>query len=115
MTTPTTSWIDQLRWDKHALLPAVVQDAASGQVLMLGYVDRDALERTLETGRVHFWSRRRRRLWLKGETSGHFLHLQEIWVDCDADALLLKVHPEGPTCHTGEVSCFYRRAYGPGE
>ena len=87
----------------------MVQDEDSGQVLMLAYANREAVAKTLETGLAHFWSRSRRRLWCKGETSGHFLRLVEVRVDCDADALLYRVRPEGPACHTGERSCFYRR------
>jgi phosphoribosyl-ATP pyrophosphohydrolase/phosphoribosyl-AMP cyclohydrolase len=88
------------------LIPAIVQDARSGRVLMLGYMNRDALERTRETGRVTFFSRSRKMLWEKGETSGNWLELMEIRPDCDADALLVRAVPHGPTCHTGAVSCF---------
>jgi len=95
------------------LAPAVIQDARTGQVLMLGYMDRTALRQTLRTGRVWFWSRRRRQLWLKGETSGHYFHVVEVRADCDRDALLIQVRPEGPACHTGAVSCFSRRAEPP--
>src|SRR5713226_6894955 len=92
------------------LVPAIIQDARSGQVLMLGYMDRTALQKTRETGKVWFWSRTRKKLWLKGETSGHYLHLVDIKADCDNDALLVKVRPEGPACHTGAVSCFSKKA-----
>ena len=84
----------------------------SGAVLMLAYMDAEALAKTRETGLAHFHSRSRGKLWLKGETSGHFLRVEEIRVDCDQDALLLLVKPEGPACHTGAVSCFYRRLDG---
>lgn len=100
--------LDHLEWDARGLLPVVVQDAATGQVLLLAYANRQAVEKTLETGLGHFWSRSRRSLWLKGETSGHFLHVVEVRVDCDTDALLYRVRPDGPVCHTGEQSCFYR-------
>lgn len=91
------------------LAPAVIQDHATRQVLMLGFMNAEALRRTLETGRVWFWSRTRGALWLKGETSGHYLNLIDIRVDCDRDTLLVTVRPEGPVCHTGAVSCFRRK------
>ena len=92
--------------DSRTLVPAVVQNASSGKVLMVGYMNREALDQTLGTGRVTFFSRSKNRLWTKGESSGHFLELQEIRWDCDADALLVLVRPVGPTCHTGTESCF---------
>jgi phosphoribosyl-ATP pyrophosphohydrolase/phosphoribosyl-AMP cyclohydrolase len=88
------------------LLPAIVQDAADGRVLMVGWMDEEALRLTRETGEVWFWSRSRGRLWRKGETSGHTLGVEEIRDDCDGDAVLLRVRPAGPTCHTGSRSCF---------
>lgn len=88
------------------LIPAIIQDANTKQVLMLGYMNDDALRLTEETGNVHFWSRSRKTLWMKGETSGNILRVCEIVDDCDSDALLIKVNPKGPTCHTGSVSCF---------
>jgi len=88
------------------LKPAIVQDADSGRVLMLAYMDAEAERRTRETGEAHFWSRSRRQLWRKGETSGNTLAVEELRDDCDGDALLLRVRPAGPTCHTGSVSCF---------
>ncbi len=91
------------------LLPAIVQDAQTGKVLMLGYVNEEALQKTLATGLVHFFSRSRGKLWLKGETSGQYLHLKEVYVDCDEDTLLFKVEPVGPVCHEGYSTCFYRR------
>jgi phosphoribosyl-ATP pyrophosphohydrolase/phosphoribosyl-AMP cyclohydrolase len=93
-------------FDDKGLVPAIVQDAATGAVLMLGYMDREALEATLHTREVHFHSRSRGRLWKKGETSGNVLHLVNIGADCDGDALLVKVHPAGPACHTGDATCF---------
>ena len=103
--TPTD--LEALDWTKmDGLLPAVVQDRRSGRVLMLGYMNREALEHSLAYGRVTFWSRSRRQLWTKGETSGHFLQLGSIQIDCDGDALLLLVDPAGPTCHLGTSSCF---------
>jgi phosphoribosyl-AMP cyclohydrolase len=100
------------RFDAAGLLTAVVQHAGSAQVLMVAFMDEEALEATRRTGRAHFHSRSRGRLWMKGESSGNVLHVQAIEVDCDQDALVLKVLPVGPTCHTGATSCFYRRLDG---
>lgn len=96
------------RFDAQGLLTAIAVDTASKEILMVAFMDAEALAKTRETGLAHFHSRSRGRLWLKGETSGHFLRVQEIRVDCDQDALVLLVHPEGPACHTGARSCFYR-------
>ena len=93
---------------KGDLVPAIVQDAESGEVLMLAYMNREALAKTLETGKAHYWSRSRGKLWLKGESSGHFQKVVEARIDCDQDAILLKVRQEGGACHTGYRSCFYR-------
>lgn len=93
------------------LLPAIIQDAASGRVLMLAYMNQDALRLTLETGETHFWSRSRQQLWRKGETSGHQQRVREIDYDCDADALLIQVEQAGVACHTGHPTCFYRRLF----
>lgn len=99
--------IDALAWDKQGgLLPAIVQDADTLRVLMLGYMDRDALAATLRSGHVTFFSRSKGRLWTKGERSGHVLELVSIDADCDADALLVRAHPRGPTCHLQRTSCF---------
>ena len=96
----------QLDWEKtDGLLPAVVQHAVSGEVLMLGYMNKDALAKTLESGKVTFFSRTKGRLWTKGESSGHFLNVVNITPDCDNDTLLVLVNPIGPTCHTGTSSC----------
>ena len=101
--------IDALAWGKQdGLLPAIVQDAATLRVLMLGYMDRAALQATLDTGRVTFFSRSRQRLWTKGEQSGHFLQLVSVEGDCDDDTLLVLAHPQGPTCHLQRASCFER-------
>ncbi len=100
-------------FDRMELVPAIVQDARSGQVLMLGYMNEEAYRRTLETGWVTFWSRSRGRLWQKGESSGNGLRLERMVVDCDGDALLVLARPEGPTCHTGRDSCFGVAAPGP--
>jgi phosphoribosyl-AMP cyclohydrolase len=98
----------EIRWDERGLVPAIVQDAQSGAVLMLAYVNEEALRLTLDSGEAHFWSRSRQALWRKGGTSGNVQRVREVCVDCDADAILLKVDPAGPACHTGETSCFYR-------
>ena len=97
------------KFDESGLVPAIVQDAESGQVLMLAWMNAEALERTCASGQAYFWSRSRAELWHKGATSGNYLYVESIWIDCDQDALLLRVHPAGPACHTGNVSCFYRR------
>jgi phosphoribosyl-ATP pyrophosphohydrolase/phosphoribosyl-AMP cyclohydrolase len=98
-----------LRFNEQGLIPAIVQDVATGRVLMLAYMNREALERTLATGLVHYWSRSRAQLWQKGETSGHIQHLRDLHYDCDADTLLVIVEQEGAACHTGEPSCFFQR------
>ncbi|MGH8055779.1 MAG: bifunctional phosphoribosyl-AMP cyclohydrolase/phosphoribosyl-ATP diphosphatase HisIE [Candidatus Entotheonellia bacterium] len=97
-----------LQFNDQGLIPAIVQEAGTGQVLMLAYMNREALTKTLDTGLAHFWSRSRGQLWQKGETSGHIQHVREIRYDCDADALLVLVNQEGAACHTGERSCFFR-------
>jgi len=89
------------------LVPAIVQDAETNEVLMLAYMNRESFLKTLETGRTWFFSRSRGRLWNKGETSGNFQNVEKIYLDCDADALLIKVRPDGPACHTGNKSCFF--------
>ena len=96
------------KFDDNGLLSAIVQDHATGEVLMFAFMNAEALAATRETGLAHFWSRSRGKLWQKGETSGHVLHVEQVLVDCDQDALVLKVRPAGPACHTGERSCFYR-------
>jgi len=99
--------VDALAWDKQqGLVPVIVQHAATQRVLMLGYMDRDALAQTLSTRRVTFFSRSRQRLWVKGESSGHVLELESIETDCDGDTLLVQAHPRGPTCHLQRASCF---------
>ncbi len=100
--------VDKLTFNKKGLIPAIVQDTADGQVLMMAWMNQAALERTLTTGEAHFWSRSRRQLWHKGETSGNTLRVEKIWADCDRDTLLLQVTPAGPACHTGERTCFYQ-------
>ena len=97
------------KYDSNGLLSAVAVDSISREILMLAFMDREALAKTLETGFAHFHSRSRGRLWKKGESSGNILKVQEVRVDCDQDTLILIVRPAGPACHTGEASCFYRR------
>jgi len=97
-----------LKYDANGLIPAIAQDAKTGEVLMVAWMNPQALRLTQETGEAHFWSRSRQELWRKGATSGNVLHVQEIRVDCDADTLLLRVAPAGPACHTGARSCFFR-------
>jgi len=101
--------IQAFQFDKQGLIPAVIQDWRDGTVLMLGYMNREAVERTMATRSVHFWSRSRNCLWEKGETSGHRLVLKDLFLDCDRDTLLIKADPVGPTCHTGERACFFCR------
>lgn len=100
------------RFDAQGLLTGIVVDSESREILMVAVMDAEALEKTRETGLAHFHSRSRGKLWLKGETSGHFLRVQEIRVDCDQDALVMLCKPEGPACHTGARSCFYRKLEG---
>lgn len=98
-----------LKLDEHGLIPAIAQDHLSGQVRMLAYMNEAALKLTLETGKATFFSRSRQQLWIKGETSGHFLQVVSVVADCDADTLLLSVLPNGPSCHTGRPACFFRQ------
>jgi phosphoribosyl-ATP pyrophosphohydrolase/phosphoribosyl-AMP cyclohydrolase len=100
--------VDELSFSRDGLLPVVVQHHRSGEVLMVGFANREAVEKTLETGHGWFFSRSRQRLWEKGETSGNYLDLKALRVDCDADALIYLCEPHGPTCHTGEPSCFFQ-------
>lgn len=102
------------RFDASGLVTAIVTDAATGTLLMVAHMNAEAIERTQATGQAHFWSRSRGQLWRKGETSGNGLTLVEMRVDCDQDALLLRVDPAGPACHTGRRSCFYRRVEADG-
>jgi phosphoribosyl-ATP pyrophosphohydrolase/phosphoribosyl-AMP cyclohydrolase len=105
---------DTLTYDERGLIPAVVQEAETGEVLMVAWMDRAAVSQTLETGLTHFWSRSRQAPWRKGETSGHSQHVQGVYADCDADTLLVQVHQDGVACHTGQRSCFYTTLKGPG-
>lgn len=101
--------LTKIKFDAGGLIPAIVQDAETEEVLMLAYMNQDSLRLTLETRETHFWSRSRQELWHKGGTSGNIQNVVEIRVDCDADTLLVRVNPAGPACHTGERSCFYGR------
>jgi len=101
--------VGQLKYDNDGLLPAVVVDHESGKVLMVAYVNQTALLETIRTGKTHFWSRSRRKYWMKGETSGHVQEVKAIYTDCDADTVLIEVVPRGAACHEGYYSCFYRR------
>ncbi len=107
--------LQKLKFNRDGLVPVVVQDADSGDVLMLGWMNREALKATLRTGKAHFFSRSRRRIWRKGEVSGHEQKIHEIRFDCDEDCLLIKVHQRGGACHQGYRSCFYRRLRGEGD
>lgn len=106
--------IGALAFDERGLIPVVAQDADTGEVLMLAWANRESLERTLAEGRMVYWSRSRRELWRKGDTSGHEQHWQELRVDCDADVIVARVHQRGAACHTGERSCFFRTLAGSG-
>lgn len=110
------SILDEVCWDKteDGLLPAVVQDAETKDVLMLGFMNREALEKTLREGKVTFWTRSRQKLWTKGETSGHFLQFIALRINCNNDSLLVLARPIGATCHTGHPTCYYREAQGEG-
>lgn len=104
-----TFTLPELKFDEKGLIPAIVQDAKSGDVLMIAYMNKESLEVTLREGRTCFYSRSRKELWRKGDTSGHIQKVKEICYDCDADALLVKVEQTGVACHTGAWSCFYRK------
>jgi phosphoribosyl-AMP cyclohydrolase len=107
------SWLEALKWDENGLIPAIAQDAATGRVLTLAWMNRESLRETLTRGRAVYWSRSRRRLWLKGEESGHFQEMRSVRTDCDGDVLLLSVEQlGGMACHTGRESCFFRELQG---
>ena len=108
MTEEQKQLVEELKFDKNGLIPCIVQDYSTRQVLILAYMNKESLTMTLESGRVTFWSRSRSELWTKGETSGNFLTLVSLEYDCDEDTLLAEVIPAGPACHTGNTSCFYR-------
>jgi phosphoribosyl-AMP cyclohydrolase len=103
-------WLNEIKWDEQGLVPAIAQDAKSGEVLMFAWMNREALEKTAQTGQAVYWSRSRRKLWHKGEESGHFQKVAEIRADCDSDVVLLKIEQVGGiACHTGRKSCFFNR------
>jgi len=104
-------FLEEVEFDKSGLVPAILQDINTGQVLMLAYMNRESINKTAETGKATFYSRSRQELWLKGETSGNYQEVKEISLDCDGDTILVKVEPSGPACHTGNQSCFYREFY----
>ena len=108
-------WLDDVKWDRDGLVPAIAQEAGSGDVLMVAWMNREALARTVAEGQAVYWSRSRQRLWHKGEESGHFQQVHELRLDCDGDVLLLTVtqlgHEPGVACHTGRHSCFFRRLH----
>ncbi len=108
--TPVDAWLDEVPWNAHGLVSAIAQDAASGRILMVAWMNREALRQTAERGEAVYWSRSRNRLWHKGEESGHTQRVVELRLDCDADAVLLKVEQAGGiACHTGRESCFFRK------
>jgi len=107
------SWLDKVKWAENGLVPAIAQDGASGRVLTLAWMNREALARTVETGEAHYWSRSRAKLWHKGEESGHVQKVQAVRLDCDEDVVLLEVEQQGGiACHTGRESCFFQRLDG---
>jgi phosphoribosyl-ATP pyrophosphohydrolase/phosphoribosyl-AMP cyclohydrolase len=101
--------LKEINFDDDGLIPVIAQDYKTGKVVMLAYMNKEALEKTIDTGKAHYWSRSRKKLWLKGETSGHYQYIKSINIDCDADTLLIKVEQKGCACHTGHYSCFYRQ------
>lgn len=105
-------FLDEIKFDDSGLIPAVIQDYQNGEVLMLAYMNRESLQKTLSSGKTHFWSRSRQRFWLKGESSGHVQEVKEVWIDCDMDTLVLKVDQKVAACHMGYRSCFYRKIEG---
>jgi phosphoribosyl-AMP cyclohydrolase len=108
------TFLEAVKFDLNGLVPAIAQDADSGTVLMIAYMNREALEETLATGKMVYYSRSRKKRWLKGETSGHFQTVREAFIDCDGDALLFKIHQKGVACHEGYPTCFFRKKNGDG-
>ena len=105
-------FLDEIKFDDRGLVPAIIQDYQSGEILMLAYMNKESLQKTLSSSKTHFWSRSRQKLWMKGENSGHVQEVRELFVDCDMDTLLIKVEQKVAACHTGYRSCFYRRLQG---
>ncbi len=101
--------LENLKFNEKGLIPAVIQDDDTGEVLMLGYMNQESLRRTLNTGEVWFYSRSRQELWHKGATSGNRIMVRSVWIDCDKDTILVKAHPTGPVCHTGNKTCFFQQ------
>ena len=99
----------ELKYDSNGLIPTIIQDVETGDVLMMAYMNEKSLRATLETGKTHFWSRSRQKYWMKGESSGHTQHVKEVYIDCDKDTLLIKVSQTGGACHEGYESCFFRK------
>ena len=108
MTGKRNNWVDEIKFDDQGLVPAVIQDARTKEVLMVAYMNREAVEETLKARKTHFYSRSRRKMWLKGESSGHFQKVKRIALDCDGDCLVVGVEQLGGACHTGYRTCFYR-------
>jgi len=111
----TQETLDGLKFDAHGLMPAVVVDAETNEVLMVAYMNKDSLADTVKTGKTHFWSRSRQQYWMKGESSGNTQEVQDIYIDCDVDTIVVKVKPNGAACHKGYRSCFYRKLNDAGE
>jgi len=105
-------FLDEIKFDTRGLVPTIIQDYKNGDVLMLAYMNRESLQKTLSSGKTHFWSRSRQKLWLKGESSGHTQEVKGLFIDCDKDAVLIKVEQKVAACHTGYRSCFYRKLEG---
>ncbi len=101
--------LDNLKYDKDGLIPAIIQDADTGEVLMMAYMNKESLADSIRTGKTHFWSRSRKKYWMKGESSGHTQDIQELYIDCDADTILIKAKQHGAACHEGYKTCFFRR------
>ena len=111
----TTQWLDEIRWDEQGLVPAIAQEAVTGEVLMFAWMNREALQLTAETGTAVYWSRSRRKLWHKGEESGHVQKVLELRIDCDNDVVLMKIEQIGGiACHTGRRSCFFQKYFADG-
>ncbi len=108
------SFYDQLKWNADGLIPAIVQDHRDGRVLMMAWMNRASLEKSIETGKTWFWSRSRKKFWMKGESSGHVQVIRDLAFDCDGDTLLIRVEQTGPACHEGYRSCFFRSIQGDG-
>ena len=109
------SFVDKLKFDANGLIPAIIQDAGDKRVLMMAWMNRASIEKTIETGKTHFWSRSRQKFWMKGEESGNTQTVKDIAFDCDGDCLLIQVEQNGPACHEGYQSCFFRSVEGKGE